>query len=96
MNSGDRTMCITAALVILVVLFCFSRKEGMTSESSSISLGQGELKLTLGGAPPKPKPKPKAPSKSDQAKAAAGGILMVDEKGNPVSTVNAQRSGCRS
>ena len=40
--------------------------------------------------PHPPKPKPKAPSKSDQAKAAAGGLLMVDEKGNPVSTVNAQ------
>ena len=32
MNSGDRTMCITAALVMLVVLFCFSRKEGMTAQ----------------------------------------------------------------
>lgn len=87
MNSGDRTMCITAALVMLVVLFCFSRKEGMTSEPSSISLGQGELKLTLGGAPAPTAPK--APTASDQAKAAAG-LLMVDEKGNPVSTVNAQ------
>jgi len=62
----------------------------MTSEPSSISLGQGELKLTLGGAPAPAAPKaPKAPTESDQARAAAG-LLMVDEKGNPVSTVNAQ------
>lgn len=87
MNSGDRTMCITAALVMLVVLFCFSRKEGMVSEPASISLGQGELKLTLGSEKAKA---PKAPTAADQAKAAAGGVLMVDEKGNPVSTVNAQ------
>ena len=94
MNSGDRNMCITAAIVMLVVLFCFSRKEGMTESPTSISLGQGTLKLTLGGAPTKPKA-PKAPSKSDQAKAAAG-VLMVDEKGNPVSTVNSQGQFVRS
>ena len=96
MNQGEKAMCMTAVIVILIVLFCYSRKEGMVEKpGETISLGKGEVHFTFDAKAPKAgssaakAPTADEPSAAEQAESAVGSIVMLDEKGNPVSTVNA-------
>tara|TARA_R110002074_G_scaffold137276_3_gene282315 strand:- start:1407 stop:2576 length:1170 start_codon:yes stop_codon:yes gene_type:complete len=89
MNQGEKAMCMTAVIVMLIVLFCYSRKEGMVMKpGGTIRLGKGEVYVKFDTDASSTDASKPEPSSTEQAKSAAGGIVMLDEMGNPVSTVN--------